>query len=223
MFGSVSVVAGGGCSNSGRPRLPYRLMVALLFLTHAFNQSDEDVIQNWGETLKWQYFSDNEYFYHQWSCDPTQLGRFRQALGEDVIEEILARTMELAVTLKLIAKKELTRVIEDSTVQKQAMAHPTESKLLETSRFKVVDNRAKLYSWHASEVECISKGKGRKSYEFGVKVGLTIMLKGNLIVGARSFPGNPYDGHTMHEQNDCQESLGPFVVSVTGEKFDGIV
>jgi IS5 family transposase len=24
-------------------------------------------------------------------------------------------------------------------------------------------------------------------------------LKGNLIVGARSFPGNPYDGHTMHE------------------------
>jgi IS5 family transposase len=25
-------------------------------------------------------------------------------------------------------------------------------------------------------------------------------LKGNLIVGARSFPGNPYDGHTMHEQ-----------------------
>ena len=25
-------------------------------------------------------------------------------------------------------------------------------------------------------------------------------LKGNLIVGARSFPGNPYDGHTVHEQ-----------------------
>ena len=25
-------------------------------------------------------------------------------------------------------------------------------------------------------------------------------LKGNLIVGARSFPGNPYDGHTIHEQ-----------------------
>jgi len=25
-------------------------------------------------------------------------------------------------------------------------------------------------------------------------------LKGNLIVGARSFAGNPYDGHTLHEQ-----------------------
>jgi IS5 family transposase len=32
------------------------------------------------------------------------------------VEELLARTMEVAVTLKLIAKKELTRVIVDSTV-----------------------------------------------------------------------------------------------------------
>ena len=40
----------------------------------------------------------------------------------------------------------------------------------------------------------------RNPYEFGVKVGLDMTLKGNLIVGARSFPGNPYDGHTMHKQ-----------------------
>ncbi len=33
-----------------------------------------------------------------------------------------------------------------------------------------------------------------------MKVGLAMTLKGNLIVAARSFPGNPYDGHTMHEQ-----------------------
>lgn len=25
-------------------------------------------------------------------------------------------------------------------------------------------------------------------------------LKGNLIVGARSFAGHPYDGHTLNEQ-----------------------
>jgi IS5 family transposase len=70
----------------------------------------------------------------------------------------------------------------------------------QTASRKAVDNRAKLYSWHAPEVECISKGKSRNPYEFGVKVGLAMTLKGNLIVGARSFPGNPYDGHTMHEQ-----------------------
>ena len=59
LFGPVSAVASCGVSNSGRPRLPTRLMVALLYLKHAFNKSDEDVIQRWGETLTWQYFSGN--------------------------------------------------------------------------------------------------------------------------------------------------------------------
>ena len=70
---------------------------------------------------------------------PTQLGRFRKALGEEGVEELLVRTMEVAVTLKLIAKKELTRVIVDSTVQEKAVAHPTDSKLLETARSKLVE------------------------------------------------------------------------------------
>ena len=29
-----------------------------------------------------------------------------------------------------------------------------------------------LYSWHATEVECISKGKARAPYEFGCKVSI---------------------------------------------------
>ena len=44
LFGLVSVVAGGGVSYAGRPRLLTRLMVALLYLKHAFNESEEDVI-----------------------------------------------------------------------------------------------------------------------------------------------------------------------------------
>ena len=61
-------------------------------------------------------------------------------------------------------------------------------------------DKDKLYALHAPEVECISKGKSRNPYEFGVKVGIATTLKGTLIVGARSFPGNPYDGHTLAEQ-----------------------
>ena len=49
-------------------------------------------------------------------------------------------------------------------------------------------------------MEYISKGKSRNPYGFGVKVGIATTLKGNLIVGARTFPGNPNVGHTMHEQ-----------------------
>jgi IS5 family transposase len=33
-----------------------------------------------------------------------------------------------------------------------------------------------------------------------VKVGIASTLKHNLIVGARAFTGNPYDGHTLREQ-----------------------
>ncbi len=53
---------------------------------------------------------------------------------------------------------------------------------------------------HAPEVECIGEGKARQPYEFGVKVGIATTKKGNLIVGARAFPGPPYDGHTLAEQ-----------------------
>ena len=289
LFGATEVIAGAGVSKAGRPRLPTRLMVSLLYLKHAFNESDEDLIQRWGETPTWQYFSGNEYFEHRWPCDPTQLVKFRKLLGEEGVEELLARTVEVAVTLKLIAKKELSQIIVDSTVQEKAIAHPTDSKLLETARVKLVeaakaegielkqtyakegqllgykagryaharqfrrmrkvikrqgtivgrlhreisrkmttlsqavqdalgvsigkakrliaqsrskktDKQAKLYSWHAPEVECISKGKSRNPYEFGVKVGIATTLKGTLIVGARAFPGNPYDGHTLSEQ-----------------------
>lgn len=67
---------------------------------------------------------------------------------------------------------------------------------------KAVYNRAKLYRWYTPEVECIIKGKSRNPYKFEVNVGLAMTLKSNLIVGARSFPGNPYGWHTSHEQID---------------------
>jgi IS5 family transposase len=60
-------------------------------------------------------------------------------------------------------------------------------------------DKNKLYSLHAPETECISKGKARTPYEFGVKVSITTTLKEGLVLGARSMPGNPYDGHTLEE------------------------
>jgi IS5 family transposase len=65
---------------------------------------------------------------------------------------------------------------------------------------EAVGNRAKLYSWHVLEMECISKCKGRNPHEFGAKVGLPMSLTGNLIVGAISFTGNPYDRHMIREK-----------------------
>ena len=216
--------------------------------------------------------------------------KFRQLLGEEGVEELLAQTINVAAALKLIERKDLRCVAVDSTVQEKAITYPTDSRLLETARTKLVqaakdlgiklkqtfqregqalarqagryaharqfkrlrraiarqrtivarlareierkvahagqalwqslrealdkarrivaqsaqrgrvDGEPKLYSWHAPEVECINKGKARRPYEFGVKVGVASTLEGNLIVGARAFHGNPYDGHTLAEQ-----------------------
>ena len=60
-------------------------------------------------------------------------------------------------------------------------------------------SKNKLYSLHEPEVDCISKGKARKRYEFGTKVGITCTQKEGFVVGIRSFGGNPYDGHTLDE------------------------
>src|SRR6202000_336157 len=70
--------------------------------------------------------------------------------------------------------------------------------LFKTGPIKRVD-KTKLYALHAPEVECLAKGNARTPYEFGVKVSITTTHKEGLVVGMRSMPGNPYDGHTLAE------------------------
>ncbi|MFG6443623.1 transposase, partial [Roseateles sp. LKC17W] len=69
MFGPTLVVAAGGVSRAGRPRLPIRLMVSLLYLKHAFNESDESVVERWSENVVWQLFSGMEYYQSKLPCD----------------------------------------------------------------------------------------------------------------------------------------------------------
>lgn len=59
------------------------------------------------------------------------------------------------------------------------------------------NDKKKLYSIHAPEVECISKGKVHKRYEFGCKVAMMSTSKDNWIIGINAVHGNPYDGHTL--------------------------
>jgi transposase, IS5 family len=69
-------------------------------------------------------------------------------------------------------------------------------------------DKNKLYALHAPEVECISKGKAKNRYEFGVKVSLAVTHKQGLMVGAKRFSGNPFDGHTLAAQiGQCNELI----------------
>lgn len=51
LFGATEMIAGAGASKAGRPRLPTRLMVALLYLKHTFDESDEALSQAVQEAL----------------------------------------------------------------------------------------------------------------------------------------------------------------------------
>jgi IS5 family transposase len=57
----------------------------------------------------------------------------------------------------------------------------------------------KLYSLHEPEVQCISKGKAHKRYEFGQKIAVATTNRSNWFVAAHLLENNPYDGHTLSE------------------------
>jgi len=59
-------------------------------------------------------------------------------------------------------------------------------------------DKRKIYSVHEPQVECISKGKAHKRYEFGCKVSVAATSQGGWFVGAKAMHGNPYDGHTLN-------------------------
>lgn len=114
----------------------------------------------------------------------------------------LARTLKRQRTILGIVIREVKRKL-DTAMPHSPLALPHLHTILERAeriRTQQRHDKAKLYALHAPEVECLSKGKARQRYEFGVKVSLAITHKQGLMVGAMTCPGNPYDGHTLKEQ-----------------------
>ena len=138
LLGEHAVQFGGGVSPAGRPRLSIRLMASLLYLKNSYDLSDEELVVRWSENVVWQYFSGQEYYEPRLPCDATQIGRFRRAIGEEGLEQLLKATIETAVEIKAIKPVEFERIIVDSTVQEKAITHPVDSRLLEIARHKVV-------------------------------------------------------------------------------------
>jgi IS5 family transposase len=58
-------------------------------------------------------------------------------------------------------------------------------------------DKHKIYSVHATEVECIAKGKAHKQYEFGAKVSIVTTSNNDFVVGIDAVAVNSYDGATL--------------------------
>jgi IS5 family transposase len=77
-------------------------------------------------------------------------------------------------------------------------------------------SKNKIYSIHAPEVHCISKGKTHKRYEFGCKVSIVSCNRRNWVLGSMALEGNPYDGHTV-------ASSIAFMEKMTGKSPESII
>lgn len=267
----------------GRPAISTRLMIALHYFKYTFDLSDEDVLLGWVENPYWQYFSGMKYFEHKFPINPSSMTRWRKRIGEAGAEELLKQTIEAGLKLKAIKVTQLKRVNVDTTVQEKDIRFPTDARLYDRARERLVKeakkreiklrqtynrlskrlvlkqsryaharqmkrarnctrklrtylgrvirdierkypvpdselsallitstkiyqqkrhDKNKVYSVHEPEVDCISKGKAHKRYEFGTKVSVATTSRGCWFVGALAFHKNPYDGHTLKEAID---------------------
>ena len=77
--------------------------------------------------------------------------------------------------------------------------------LFETILSQRRDSRIKIYSIHEPDVQCMSKGKEHKKYEFGNKVSIIRSITG-VILGTMPFR-KEYDGHTIESSLEQVERL----------------
>jgi IS5 family transposase len=219
-----------------------------------------------------------KFFQHGFPIDPSTMTRWRKRIGEAGAEELLKETIEAGLKLKAVKVSQLARVNVDTTVQEKDIRFPTDARLYDRARERLVkaakdrsiplrqnynrkskhllcqqsryaharqmkraqgctrklktclgrvirdierkhphpdeylrslldtakrivsqkrQDKNKVYSVHEPSVECISKGKAHKRYEFGCKVSVAATSRGGWFVGAMAIHGNPYDGHTL--------------------------
>jgi IS5 family transposase len=115
------------------------LVAGLLYLQHTFDCSDELVINTWVENPYWQYFTGESYLQTRCPIDPSSLTRWRKRIGEEgVVETLLMVTIDAARRGGMFKASSTDKIIEDTTEVPKAIAHPTDSRLLEKSRQHLV-------------------------------------------------------------------------------------
>lgn len=156
----------------GMPPLPTRLMAGLAILKHTFNLSDEELCARWIENPYFQYLCGEEFFCHKLPFDRSSITRWRQRMGEDKIIALLQESLHVAVKTGAMTPSDTSRVIVDTTVQPKNVMFPTDAKLINRAREKLV-KLARKYSLDL-----------RQSY---VRVGKLALIKHQRYAHAKQF------------------------------------
>jgi IS5 family transposase len=130
-------------SVGGQPPKPIRLMIGILLLQHLHNLSDEQVVRGWVENPYWQHFCGYDFLQWNFPINPSSLTRFRNRLGSTRLEKILSLTVAVAVKSEAVKVKDLKKVIVDTTVMPKNIEFPTDSKLYNKARERLVKLAAK--------------------------------------------------------------------------------
>ena len=137
-FGSV-YSDGPGC-----PPLPTQLMAGLALLKHMYDLSDEALCDRWIENPYFQFFCGEEFFQHRLPFDRSSLTRWRQRMGEAKLMALIQESLSVATRTEAMKPKDLARVVVDTTVQPKAVMFPTDAKLLNRARERLVRLTKKL-------------------------------------------------------------------------------
>lgn len=132
------VYSDGPGSKGGQPPLPTRLMAGLQILKFTFDLSDEELCDRWVENPYFQFFCGEEFFLHELPFDRSSMTRWRQRMGEAKVAGLLQESLSVAITTKAMAPSDLSEVIVDTTVQPKAVMFPTDAKLMNRAREKLV-------------------------------------------------------------------------------------
>jgi IS5 family transposase len=157
---------------AGRPPLPTRLMAGLATLKHTYNLSDEVVCELWVENPYYQYFCGEEFFRHRLPFDRSSMTHWRNRMGAERMQALLQESLAAATRSGAIKPSDLARAVVDTTVQPKNVTFPTDAKLVNRAREKLVTLAKKL------GVEL------RQSY---VRVGKLALVKHQRYAHARQF------------------------------------
>src|SRR5260370_28981753 len=113
-------------------------MAGLSILKHPYDLSDEVLCERWVENPYYQFFCGEEFFQHRLVLDRSSLTRWRNRMGEARLQALLQESLSVATRTKAIKPSELSRVIVDTTVQPKNVTFPTDAKLLNRAREKLV-------------------------------------------------------------------------------------